>query len=66
MVTVCLLYADLPDQFWITAQCGVLSHSVVSDSLGPQGLSPPGLLCPQDFAGENTGVGCHFLLQGSS
>ena len=25
---------------------------------------PPGLLCPWDFLGKNTGVGCHFLLQG--
>ena len=23
-----------------------------------------GLLCPEDFPGKNTGVGCHFLLQG--
>ena len=22
------------------------------------------LLCPWDFAGRNTGLGCHFLLQG--
>ena len=22
------------------------------------------LLCPWDFPGRNTGVGCHFLLQG--
>ena len=22
------------------------------------------LLCPWDFPGKNTGVGCHFLLQG--
>ena len=22
------------------------------------------LLCPQNFPGKNTGVGCHFLLQG--
>ena len=22
-------------------------------------------LCPWDFPGENTGVGCHFLLQGN-
>ena len=30
-------------------------------------LSDPmncGLLCPWDFPGKNTGVGCHFLLQG--
>ena len=23
-----------------------------------------GFLCPWDFSGKNTGVGCHFLLQG--
>ena len=27
-------------------------------------LSHVRLLCPWDFPGENTGVGCHFLLQG--
>ena len=25
--------------------------------------SPTGLLCPWDFPGKNTGVGCHFLSQ---
>ena len=25
---------------------------------------PPGSFCPQDSPGKNTGVGCHFLLQG--
>ena len=44
----------------------VLSHSVVSDSLGPHGLYPARLLCPWDFSGKNTGVSCHFLLQGIS
>ena len=29
----------------------------------PMNYSPPALL-PQDFPGKNTGVGCHFLLQG--
>ena len=28
------------------------------------GLQPTGLLCPWNFPGKNTGVGCHFLLQG--
>ena len=32
--------------------------------LGPHGLLPARLLCPWDFAGKNTRVGCHFLLQG--
>ena len=32
-------------------------------SLQPHGLQPNRLLCPWGFPGENTGVGCHFLLQ---
>ena len=39
------------------------SRSVVSESLGSHGLQPPTLLCPWDFPGNSTGVGCHFLLQ---
>ena len=35
----------------------------MSDSLGPHGLYPSRLY-PWDFPGKNTGVGCHFLLQG--
>ena len=30
----------------------------------PHGLQPARLLCPWDSPGGNTGVGCHFLLQG--
>ena len=36
----------------------------VCDSLWPHGLQPARLLCPWDFPGKNTGVVCHFLLQG--
>ena len=32
------------------------------DSLQPHGLYPARLLCPWDFPGKNTGIGCHFLL----
>ena len=39
-------------------------HSVMSDSLRPHGLWPTRLLCPWGSPGKNTGVGCHFLLQG--
>ena len=39
--------------------------SVVSDSSRPHGLQPTRLLCPWDFAGKNTRVGCHSLLQGT-
>ena len=37
--------------------------SAVSDSLQPQGLQPARILCPWDSPGENTGMGCHALLQ---
>ena len=30
----------------------------------PLDCIPPRLLCPWGFPGKNTGVGCHFLLQG--
>ena len=43
-----------------------LIRSVVSDYLWPHGLQPARLLCPWSFPGKNTGVGCHFLFQGSS
>ena len=42
----------------------VLSHSILSDSLRTSGLQPIRLLCPWDFPGRHTRVGCHFLLQG--
>ena len=42
-----------------------ISRSVVSDFLRPHGLQPARLLCPWDSLGKNTGVGCHFLLQGT-
>ena len=33
-------------------------------SLQPHGLQTTRLLCPWHFPGKNTGMGCHFLLQG--
>ena len=38
------------------------SRSVMSDSSRPHGLQPTRLLCPWDFPGKSTGVGCHHLL----
>ena len=38
--------------------------SVMFNSSWPHGLKPSRLLCPWHFPGKNTGVGCHFLLQG--
>ena len=37
---------------------------VIFDPLQPHGLQPTRFLCPWDFPGKDTGVGCHFLLQG--
>ena len=39
------------------------SRSVVSNPQGPHGLQPSRLLCPWDFPGKSTGVGCHCLLR---
>ena len=39
-------------------------YSVVFDFLRPHGLQPFRFLCPWDSPGKNTGVSCHFLLQG--
>ena len=36
----------------------------MSNSLRPYGVQSARLLCPWDFPGKNTGVGCHYLLQG--
>ena len=38
------------------------SHSVMSNSSRPRGLQPTRILCPWDFPGKSTGVGCHCLL----
>ena len=35
----------------------------VTQTLQPHGLWPARLLCPRDFPGKNTGVGCHIYLQ---
>ena len=42
----------------------VLSHSVVSSSLVPNGLQPARFLCPWNLPGKNTEMSCHLLLQG--
>ena len=42
----------------------LFTHSVVSNSLWPHWLQSASLLCPLNFPGKNTRMGCHFLLQG--
>ena len=51
--------------FW-GAECESerVSHSVVSNTLWPHPLQPTRLLCLWNSPVKNTGVSCHFLLQG--
>ena len=47
--------------------CSVYVCSVTQSRLAlcvPMDCSTPGSSCPWKFSGKNTGVGCHFLLQG--
>ena len=46
---------------WSVSMC---SCSVASDSLQCHRLYLTRLLCPWDSSGNNTAVGCYFLLQG--
>ena len=49
-----------PHWWWwclVTQSCPTLCN--------PMDCSPPGSVCPWDFPGKNTGVGCHSLFQGS-
>ena len=54
---------QIADEYLIKRVC-VCVCSVAPDSLQPHRLQPARLLCPWDFPGKNTGVGCHFLHQG--
>ena len=42
----------------------MLRCSVLFNYLRSCGLESTRLFCPRNFPGKNTGVGCHFLLQG--
>ena len=55
-----------PPPDWVLSSrsyCCVVSKSCLT-LFRPHGLYPARLLCPRDFTGKNTGVGCHFLLRG--
>ena len=50
--------------FWccfVSSDCCLVTRLCLT-LLRPHGLEPARLLCPWDFPGKNTGVGCHFLL----
>ena len=56
----------IKNNFPASDSCSLFSRSVVSDSLWPRGLQTTRLLCQRNAPGRNTGVSCHFLLQGIS
>ena len=68
---ICLRSSE-KKQVWFSKHCFhwdldyslLFSRSVMSDTLWPHELLPTRLLYPWGFLGKNTGVGCHFLLQG--
>ena len=51
-----LLYSTAAFACLVAQSCPTLCN--------PMDISLPRLLCPWDFLSKNTGVGCHFLLQG--
>ena len=53
----------LPEDLFCQFSSGKWSSSVVSDPQRPHRLQPTRLLCPWDFPGKSTGVGCHCLLR---
>ena len=66
-LTALVVLTPLSLLFWpfrLSCCCCCLIISDISDSLQPHGLQPTRLLRPWDSPGQNTGVGCHFLLQG--
>ena len=53
-----------PPLSFLCCCCYCLVAKLCPTLLRPHGLQPTSLLCPWDFPGEHSGVGCHFLLQG--
>ena len=47
-----------------SSTCCCLVNKLCPIFLWHHGLQLSRFLCPWDFSGKNTGVGCHFILQG--
>ena len=61
--TPLMTYNILLTRFVVKHSVAVVSLNPVGLFRRPHGLQPARLLCSWDFLGNNTGVGCHFLLQ---
>ena len=55
---------DCSLQLWDLVLVRAKSLQACPPLCDPHGLQPTRLLCPWDSPGQNTGVGCHVLLQG--
>ena len=58
-IEMSLFLSDLVNSIYESVSC-----SVTCDPLQTHGLQPTRLFCSWNFPSKNTGVGCHFLLQG--
>ena len=63
-INIDIRYTCIHVYIYIYVYTRLLGCSVMSDSLLPHGQQPSKLSCPWNFPGKNTGVDCHFLLQG--
>ena len=59
-----IVQVRIQEYITISSCACMLTHSVMSKSFQPHGLQAARLLCSRDCPGKNTGVHCHFLLQG--
>ena len=62
-LTLVFLWAKLPGIQPLCCRSCCLVTKACPTLLWPQGLFSTRFLCPWDFPGKNTGVGCHFFLQ---
>ena len=58
-IVVKRLFVELGFRIAVVCVCAQLCPTLCNS----MDYSPSRLLCPWDFLGKNTGVGCHFLLQ---
>ena len=61
---LCSMLCGCLDERGVCGRKCVHVHTQSCLTLWPYGLQPTRLLCSWDSPGKNTGVGCHFLLQG--
>ena len=61
---VSLAPKHLPQEGYLGCCCCLVTKSCLT-LLWPHGLEPTRFLCPWDFPGTDTVLGCHFLLQGT-